>query len=66
MLAITRGHAEVLRIGDQKCPRLFDLHSVLPVMLYERVVDDAECVSAQGDVRVALDEERARELFTRA
>ena len=54
LLAITRGFADALRIGDQKRPRLFDRHIVLPSQLYERVIEIEERVTASGQVRVAL------------
>jgi len=66
LLAITRGFADALRIGDQKRPRLFDRHIVLPSQLYERVVEIDERVSAHGDVRIPLDEARALALFREA
>src|SRR5512138_788680 len=50
LLAITRGFADALRIGDQKRPRLFDRHIVLPAQLYERVVEIDERVTAKGEV----------------
>jgi 5-oxoprolinase (ATP-hydrolysing) len=66
LLAITRGFADALRIGDQKRPRLFDRHIVLPSQLYERVVEIEERVTASGDVRVALDESHARRALQEA
>jgi 5-oxoprolinase (ATP-hydrolysing) len=66
LLAITRGFADALRIGDQKRPRLFDRHIVLPSQLYEQVAEIDERVTATGDIRVPLDETRARALFRQA
>jgi 5-oxoprolinase (ATP-hydrolysing) len=66
LLAITRGFADALRIGDQKRPRLFDRHIVLPTQLYERVIEIEERVLASGTVRVALDENPARERLREA
>jgi len=60
LLAITRGFADALRIGDQKRPRLFDRHIVLPEQLYERVIEIDERVGAHGDVCTPLDESAAR------
>jgi 5-oxoprolinase (ATP-hydrolysing) len=60
LLAITRGFADALRIGDQKRPRLFDRHIVLPEQLYERVVEIDERVGATGEVCTPLDESSAR------
>ena len=60
LLAITRGFADALRIGDQKRPRLFDRHIVLPSQLHERVVEIEERMTAAGEVRAPLNETLAR------
>ena len=39
LLVVNRGFADILRIGNQARPRLFDLEVVLPTLLYERVVE---------------------------
>ena len=44
----TEGFADVLRIGYQNRPRLFDRHIRLPEMLYERVVEVGERLAPQG------------------
>lgn len=49
-LVITRGFADALRIGYQNRPRLFDRQIVLPSMLYERVIEVDERISADGEV----------------
>jgi 5-oxoprolinase (ATP-hydrolysing) len=49
VLVITRGLADVLRIGTQQRPRLFDLKIVLPEPLYERVVEIEGRFSAEGE-----------------
>ncbi len=59
LLLITQGLGDLLRIGYQNRPKLFDLNIVLPSMLYEQVAEIEERVSAQGDVITPLDEERA-------
>jgi 5-oxoprolinase (ATP-hydrolysing) len=56
VLVITRGFADALRIGYQNRPRIFDRKIVLPEVLYTRVIEATERVSAQGDVIVPLDE----------
>ncbi|HEY9537238.1 MAG TPA: hydantoinase B/oxoprolinase family protein [Kiloniellaceae bacterium] len=56
----TEGFGDVLRIGYQNRPRLFDRHIVLPEMLYERAVEVAERVSAEGGIIIPLDLEGAR------
>jgi 5-oxoprolinase (ATP-hydrolysing) len=60
LLLVTDGFADALRIGYQNRPKLFARHIVLPEMLYERVADVAERVTAQGEVLRPLDLERAR------
>jgi 5-oxoprolinase (ATP-hydrolysing) len=49
VLVITRGLADVLKIGTQQRPRLFDLKIVLPEPLYERVVEVDGRFSAEGE-----------------
>jgi len=48
-LVINRGFGDVLRIGTQQRPRLFDLQIVLPEQLYESVVEIAGRMSAAGE-----------------
>jgi 5-oxoprolinase (ATP-hydrolysing) len=55
-LVITRGFRDALRIGYQNRPRIFDRHIVLPELLYTRVIEVTERVSAHGEVLVPLDE----------
>ncbi|KLO29561.1 hydantoinase B/oxoprolinase family protein [Mycobacterium haemophilum] len=50
LLVITRGFGDALRIGYQNRPRIFDRHIVLPAMLYERVVEVDERITAEGAV----------------
>src|SRR5436305_1687602 len=57
VLVITRGFADALRIGYQNRPRIFDRQIILPQLLYARVIEVTERVSAQGDVVVPLDED---------
>ena len=54
VLVITRGLADVLRIGTQQRPRLFDLNIVLPEPLYEKVVEVDGRFSAEGKELEAL------------
>ena len=49
-LVTTRGHGDVLRIGTQARPRLFDLAIRKPEPLFERVVEIDERVTADGQV----------------
>src|SRR6201997_2291561 len=55
VLVITRGLADVLKIGTQHRPRLFDLKIVLPEALYERVVEVDGRFSAEGEELEPLD-----------
>src|ERR1700731_975081 len=56
VLVITRGFRDALRIATQARPRLFDRHIVLPEMLYERVIEAGERMSARGATLEPLDE----------
>jgi 5-oxoprolinase (ATP-hydrolysing) len=58
LLVTTRGFRDALRIAYQDRPRLFDRRIVLPELLYRRVVEADERMSADGDVVRALDEAR--------
>jgi 5-oxoprolinase (ATP-hydrolysing) len=60
VLVTTRGFADALRIGYQARPDLFALDIVLPDMLYSRVIEVDERMSASGDVLTELDAEKAR------
>ena len=55
VLAITAGFADLLRIGDQARPRIFDLHIDLPSPLNARTVEIAERIGADGFVRTPID-----------
>ena len=48
-LLINRGFADLLRIGTQQRPRLFDLRIVLPEQIYERVVEFEGRFSVEGE-----------------
>jgi 5-oxoprolinase (ATP-hydrolysing) len=60
LLVITRGFRDALRIATQARPRLFDRHIVLPELLYERVIEAVERVSARGETVAPLDEAALR------
>src|SRR6201988_5062055 len=57
VLFITRGFRDQLRIAYQNRPRIFDRNIKLPELLYRKVVEVDERMSAQGDVVAPLDEE---------
>ncbi len=60
VLLITKGFRDALRIAYQNRPRLFDRHIVLPELLYEKVVEVAERIGAQGDIIQVINEEQVR------
>jgi 5-oxoprolinase (ATP-hydrolysing) len=65
LLVTTRGFRDALRIAYQARPKLFERHIVLPELLYERVIEAQERVSAHGDMLLSLDEAQLkRELQT--
>ena len=49
-LAVTRGFADSLRIGDQHRPKLFVQRIQLPSMLYDTVMEVDERIDAHGNV----------------
>ncbi|MGB3797674.1 MAG: hydantoinase B/oxoprolinase family protein, partial [Alteraurantiacibacter sp.] len=59
-LAITQGHADALKIGNQARPDIFARHIVKPERLENRTIEISERVGADGTVLVALDEDAAR------
>ena len=59
-LLITKGFRDALRIGYQNRPKLFARQIILPDLLYERVVEIDERMTAEGEVLVPVDLEGAR------
>src|SRR5262245_44257292 len=55
VLVVTGGFADSLRIAYQNRPHIFARHIQLPELLYERVIEAAERVTAEGQVLVPLD-----------
>ena len=53
VLVITRGFADALRIAYQNRPRIFDRRILLPEVLYQRVIEADERITADGEVLVA-------------
>jgi 5-oxoprolinase (ATP-hydrolysing) len=66
LLVMNRGFADLLRIGTQARPRLFDLDIRLPSPLYERVFETTGRVSAEGTEIAPVDEAAARQAFAHA
>ncbi len=60
LLLITKGFRDLLKIGYQTRPKLFDLHIVRPELLYHRVAEIDERLDASGAVIRPLDEDAAR------
>ncbi len=60
LLIVNEGFGDVLRIGYQARPRLFDLNVTLPDVLYTKVVEVAGRLDAEGNEIVLLDEAMAR------
>ncbi|MEO1146597.1 MAG: hydantoinase B/oxoprolinase family protein [Cyanobacteria bacterium J06638_22] len=54
LLLITKGFRDALRIGYQNRPDIFARQIVLPEMLYERVVEVDERLSARGEVLISV------------
>jgi 5-oxoprolinase (ATP-hydrolysing) len=60
VLVITRGFADALRIAYQNRPRIFDRRIELPQLLYDRVIEADERVTAHGEILTPLDEDAIR------
>ncbi len=58
VLVITKGFGDALRIGYQNRPKLFERHIILPDLVYERVVEVDERLTAEGEALRAPDEKR--------
>ena len=56
VLVTTAGFADLLRIGYQNRPRLFDLDIRLPDLLHECVIEARERLAPNGDILTPLDE----------
>ncbi len=57
VLVITRGFGDALRIAYQNRPRIFDRRILLPEVLYDRVIEAGERITADGEVLTPLDED---------
>ena len=60
LLVTTGGFRDALEIGYQARPRLFDRHIVKPELLYQRVIEAHERVTADGEVLIPLDADKVR------
>jgi len=66
LLLITKGFGDLLRIGYQNRPLLFDLNIKLPELLYERVVEVSERLNEKGEVVTELNKEEVRNSLIKA
>jgi 5-oxoprolinase (ATP-hydrolysing) len=66
LLLVNRGFADVLRIGNQARPRLFELHVRLPALLHERVAEIGGRLAVDGAELEPLDADAAREALRQA
>jgi 5-oxoprolinase (ATP-hydrolysing) len=66
LLLITAGFGDLLRIGYQTRPRLFDLEIQRPDLLYERAAEVQERLDAEGVVLTPMDETSLRAALTAA
>ncbi|MEX3009242.1 hydantoinase B/oxoprolinase family protein [Hoeflea sp. TYP-13] len=66
LLLVTEGLGDLLRIGYQNRPRLFDLNIVLPELLYCDVGEVRERLDAEGKIVTPLDLDSARAALVRA
>ncbi|WP_151633328.1 hydantoinase B/oxoprolinase family protein [Noviherbaspirillum aerium] len=60
LLLTTKGFRDALRIGYQARPRIFERRIVLPELLYSRVEEIDERITAQGDVLQTMQHEELR------
>ena len=61
LLLITEGFRDLLQIGYQARPKLFDFNIILPTPIYEMVAEIKERLNAAGEIIEPLDEVKARE-----
>ena len=66
LLLITEGFRDLLRIGYQARPKLFDFNIILPTPIYEIVGEIKERLDAEGEIIEPLDELKAREILKSA
>jgi 5-oxoprolinase (ATP-hydrolysing) len=66
ILVTTRGFGDALKIGYQARPKIFARHIIKPEVLFERVLEVAERVRADGTVEEAPDLAKVRAVLERA
>ena len=60
LLLITKGFGDLLKIGYQNRPLLFDLNIKLPDVLYEQVFEVSERLDSKGKIIRQLEENSVR------
>ncbi|MHC5857829.1 hydantoinase/oxoprolinase family protein [Nostoc sp.] len=60
VLLITKGFKDALRIGYQNRPNIFARHIVLPIMLYEQVIEIDERYDANGNELIPINIEQVK------
>ena len=66
LLVVNRGLRDLLLIGNQTRPRLFDLHVERPPMLYQKVEEISGRVDSTGRELAPLDDEELTRVLQRA
>ena len=66
LLLINKGMKDLLRIGYQNRPRLFDLQIVLPELLYSDVIEVEERLAADGEIVTPLNVDQVRDALASA
>ena len=66
LLLITKGLRDLLRIGYQNRPKLFDLNIQLPELLYDDVIEVEERIAADGEIITQLDLKNAHKALFQA
>ncbi|MCH1413377.1 MAG: hydantoinase B/oxoprolinase family protein, partial [Rhodobacteraceae bacterium] len=66
LLLITEGFRDLLRIGYQARPKLFDFNIILPTPIYEIVGEIKERLDAEGEIIEPLNLSKARETLKSA
>jgi len=66
VLVITEGFGDLLKIGYQNRPKLFDIDIRLPSPLYDEVIEVYERLDASGAVIKPLDQHAVRKALTQA
>ena len=62
VLLVTKGFKDLLRIGTQQRPHLFQLHIPPPTLLYDSVIEVDERLDASGSVLVSLSEKELQQI----